>query len=73
MFKSVVWDEVVCRYLLDCSLYQFLPTPVLTESFISLVTSFRVAAVLMVALTRGRLGYQNYPKEEEPDAAAASA
>jgi membrane protease YdiL (CAAX protease family) len=54
-------------------LYQILPTPVLTESLISLVIGFGVAAVLIVALTRGRLGYQNYQQDEEPDTAAASA
>jgi hypothetical protein len=36
-----------------------------------ILVSFGPLAVLIVALTRGRLGYQNYRQEEEPNAAAA--
>ena len=53
-------------------LYQLLPAPVLTESLISFVIGFGVAAVLVVALTGGRLGYQQQEgEEEEPGTAAA--
>jgi uncharacterized protein len=51
-------------------LYQLLPAPVLTESLIGFVIGFGVAAVLVVALTGGRLGYQQQA-EEEPGTAAA--
>jgi uncharacterized protein len=36
-----------------------------------ILVSFGPLALLLLALTRGRLGYQNYRQEEEPDAAAA--
>ena len=52
-------------------LYQLLPAPVLTESLISFVIGFGVAAVLVVALTGGRLGYERYRQEEEPYPATA--
>jgi membrane protease YdiL (CAAX protease family) len=38
----------------------------------SILLSFGVLALVLVVLTRGRLGYQNYRQEEEPDAATAS-
>jgi len=37
----------------------------------SILLSFGVLALVIVALTRGRLGYQNYRPEEEPDPATA--
>ena len=36
----------------------------------SLLLSFGLSALLLVALTRGRLGYQHY-RQEEPDSATA--
>jgi hypothetical protein len=38
------------------------------DVFNSLLLSFRLLALLLVALTRGRLGYQHY-RQEEPDPA----
>ena len=40
------------------------------DVFNSLLLSFGVLALLLVALTRGRLGYQHY-RQEEPDPATA--
>ena len=37
----------------------------------SMLVSFGVLALVIVALTRGRLGYQHYRNEEESDAATA--
>jgi uncharacterized protein len=51
-------------------LYQLLPAPVLTKSLISFGIGFGVAAVLIVALTRGRLGYRQQ-EEGEPGTDAA--
>jgi hypothetical protein len=35
----------------------------------SILVSFAALALIVVALTRGRLGYQHYRQEEEPDPA----
>ena len=43
-----------------------------SQTFNSILLSFGALAVVLVVLTRGRLGYQNYRQEEEPDAATAS-
>lgn len=37
----------------------------------SILLSFGVLALLIVVVTRGRLGYQNYRQEEDPDPATA--
>ena len=52
-------------YLLVCQLFSF------NGSYLNLTIAAVALAVLLVAFTRGRLGYQNYRQEEEPDAAAA--
>lgn len=52
-------------YLLVCQLFSF------NGSYLNLTIAAVALAVLLVAFTRGRLGYQNYLQEEEPDAAAA--
>jgi uncharacterized protein len=44
------------------SAYDLFPTPSVTEGFANFVIGFGVAAVVIVALTRGRLGYR---KEED--------
>jgi membrane protease YdiL (CAAX protease family) len=44
------------------SAYDLFPTPSVTEGFANFVIGFGVAAVVIVSLTRGRLGYR---KEEE--------
>ena len=42
-------------------------------SAIGFVVGFGVAVLLIVALTRGRLGYWRYLQEEDPDPATAPA
>jgi membrane protease YdiL (CAAX protease family) len=55
-------------------LNQLFPAPLVTDygSTVPMVIGFGAVALLVVALTRGRLGYQHYrQEEEEPDSAAA--
>ena len=47
------------------AVYGLFPTPAVTSGITNFVIGFGVAAVVVVALTRGRLGYQ----QEAPDAA----
>ena len=42
-----------------------------SEAWNSMLLSFGVVALLVVAFTRGRLGYQHYRQEEEPASATA--
>jgi membrane protease YdiL (CAAX protease family) len=44
-----------------------------SEMATSILLSFGALALVVVALTRGRLGYQHYQKEDEPDPAMAPA
>jgi hypothetical protein len=50
------------------------PAPVVTSygGAVPLLIGLGVTALLVVALTRGRLGYQHYKQEEDPDLATAS-
>ena len=55
--------------------FPFLPYSVLlgpSEVMNSLLLGFGTLALVVVALTRGRLGYQHYQQEEDPDLATAS-
>src|SRR3954452_16910006 len=48
------------------------PAPILEDyGLLPLLGGFGALAVVLVALTRGRLGYQHNRQEEEPDSAAA--
>jgi uncharacterized protein len=48
------------------------PSPILSDyGLLPLLGGFGALAVVLVALTRGRLGYQNHRQEVEPDSAAA--
>jgi membrane protease YdiL (CAAX protease family) len=49
------------------------PTPIFEDyGLLTILGGFGALAVVLVALTRGRLGYQHYHQEvEEPDPAAA--
>jgi uncharacterized protein len=48
------------------------PAPILSDyGLLPLLGGFGALAVVLVALTRGRLGYQNHRQEVEPDSAAA--
>jgi membrane protease YdiL (CAAX protease family) len=51
------------------SLYDLFPAPVVTDSATSFVIGFGVVALVVVAMTRGRLSYQ----QEDPDTASAPA
>jgi uncharacterized protein len=54
------------------------PTPLVTDygTMVPMVIGFGAVALVVIALTRGRLGYQHYQQEEdevvEPDPATAS-
>ncbi|HEY1966483.1 MAG TPA: CPBP family intramembrane glutamic endopeptidase [Pseudonocardia sp.] len=49
------------------------PAPILNEyGLLPVLIGFGVVALLLVALTRGRLGYQNYRQEETPDSTSTS-
>ena len=51
----------------------FFPAPIIDEyGLLVILPGFGVFAIVLVALTRGRLGYQHYQQEEEPDLATAS-
>ena len=51
------------------------PIPILEDndslSLLPLVVGFGAVALVVVALTRGRLGYQHYQRDDEPDLATA--
>jgi membrane protease YdiL (CAAX protease family) len=48
------------------------PAPILEDySLLPVLGGFGALAVVLVALTRGRLGYQHYRQEEEPNLATA--
>jgi membrane protease YdiL (CAAX protease family) len=49
------------------------PAPILEDyGLLPILGGFGALAVVLVALTRGRLGYQHYRQEQEPDSATAS-
>ena len=51
---------------------QLFPTPIFEDyGLFPILGGFGALAVVLVALTRGRLGYQHYRQEVEPDSAAA--
>jgi uncharacterized protein len=51
---------------------QLFPTPILEDyGLLTILGGFGAFAVVLVALTRGRLGYQHYRQEVEADSAAA--
>ena len=49
------------------------PTPLVTDygTTVPMVIGFGAVALLVITLTRGRLGYQHYRQEVEPDSVAA--
>jgi CAAX protease family protein len=48
------------------------PAPIVLDyGLLPILVGFGAAALLVVALTRGRLGYQHYQQEEAPDPATA--
>jgi len=56
----------------SAALIQLFPAPSVLGSYWNLTIAAGVLALLLVALTRGRLGYQHYRQEEDPDLATAS-
>jgi hypothetical protein len=53
---------------------QIFPAPVVTGygGAVPMLIGLGVTALLLVALTRGCLGYEHYQQEEDPDLATAS-
>jgi hypothetical protein len=43
-----------------------------SDALNSMLLNFGALALLVVALTRGHLGYEHYQQEEDPDLATAS-
>ena len=55
-------------------LVRLFPAPIVTSDYgglVPVVIGFGAVALVLVALTRGRLGYQHYRQAEEPDSATA--
>ncbi len=49
------------------------PAPILSEyGLLPVLIGFGATALVLIAVTRGRLGYQHYQQEEDPDLATAS-
>lgn len=57
----------------SAALVQLFPVPSVLGSYLYLAIASGVLALVLVALTRGRMGYQHYRQEEEPDSATAPA
>ncbi len=55
----------------SAALIQLFPAPSVLGSYLNLTIAAGVLALLLVAVTRGRLGYRNYRQEEDPGAATA--
>jgi uncharacterized protein len=55
-------------------LNQLFPAPIVTGygSTVPVLVGYGAVALLVIALTRGRLGYEHYQQEEDPDPATAS-
>jgi membrane protease YdiL (CAAX protease family) len=55
------------------TLIALFPTPLVSDygTTVPMVIGFGVLALVVIVLTRGRLGYQHYRQEVEPDSAAA--
>ena len=47
------------------AMYDLFPAPSVTEGITNVVVGFGVAAVVVVVLTRGRLGYRHYRQKED--------
>jgi uncharacterized protein len=55
----------------SAALIQLFPAPSVLGSYLNLTIAAGTLALVVVVLTRGRLGYQRYRREEDPDPAAA--
>ena len=56
----------------SAALIQLFPAPSVLGSYLNLTIAAGAVAVVLIALTRGRLGYQHYQQEKESDLAMAS-
>ena len=56
----------------SAALVQLFPAPSVLGSYLNLTIASCALAVVIVALTRGRLGYDHYQQEEDPDLATTS-
>ncbi len=55
----------------SAALIRLFPAPSVLGSYVNLTVAAGVLALVVVALTRGRLGYEHYQQEEEPYPATA--
>ena len=55
----------------SAALIQLFPAPTVLGSYLNLTIAAGVLALVLVAVTRGRLGYEHYRQEEDPDPATA--
>src|SRR6266700_797053 len=72
--KGSVLMAILVHASIDAPFLPFSVTSVTfgpAEAWNSMLLSFGVVALLVVAFTRGRLGYQHYRQEEEPASATA--
>ena len=72
--KGSVLMAILVHASIDAPFLPFSVTSVTfgpSEAWNSMLLSFGVVALLVVAFTRGRLGYQHYRQEEEPASATA--
>ena len=53
----------------SAALVQLFPAPSVLGSYLNLTIAACALAVMIVAVTRGRLGYEHYRQEEDPDPA----
>ena len=56
----------------SAALIQLFPAPSVLGSYLNLTIAAVAVAVVLVALTRGRLGYRNYQQAEDPNLAMAA-
>jgi membrane protease YdiL (CAAX protease family) len=57
----------------SAALIQLFPAPSVLGSYLNLTIAAGALALVIVALTRGRLGYEHYRQEAEEDPAPATA
>ncbi len=56
----------------SAALIQIFPAPTVLGSYLNLTIASCALAIVIVALTRGRLDYEHYQQEEDPDLATVS-
>ena len=51
----------------SAALIQHFPAPTVLGSYLNLTIAAGASALVLLAVTRGRLGYEHYQQEEDPD------